>query len=322
VGSEFTLVVGIGMTLVAMVTASAGAQAPPNDIDLSIVPVERFTGEPYELAGKRIVFTSWYFIRPGGYAWKDEKGQTVSVTRTIPVGPWDANFERKWDTPRGVRIVAQQPQRYGPVIRSEHPWDQKAISIRQVLQDGEKYRAWGGVEDMRSRVNMAYYESDDGLHWHRPKLGLVEYDGDRQNNLVESFPGGVFIDPTAPTEQRYKSVGGEVEISFSEFKQFAERHPDRWEPRALRADRKMERPILTLHGFVSADGLTWRKLPEPFTVEHSDTQVVAGYNAQRKKYFIFTRNYFVGPRAVAAPRDPYMMSWLGEMNGSGRRSIG
>ncbi|HWP41328.1 MAG TPA: hypothetical protein VNL70_10420, partial [Tepidisphaeraceae bacterium] len=197
-GSEFTLVVGIGMTLVAMVTASAGAQAPPNDIDLSIVPPERFTGEPYELAGRRIVFTSWYFIRPGGYAWKDDKGQTVTVTRTIPVGPWDAHFERKWDTPRGVRIVAQQPQRYGPVIRSEHPWDQKAISIRQVLQDGEKYRAWGGVEDMRSRVNMAYYESDDGLHWHRPKLGLVEYDGDKQNNLVESFPGGVFIDPTAP----------------------------------------------------------------------------------------------------------------------------
>jgi hypothetical protein len=84
----------------------------------------------------------------------------------------------------------------------------------------------------------------------------------------------------------------------------------------------MEKPILTVNGFVSSDGLTWQKLPEPFLVEHSDTQVVAGYNAQRKKYFIYTRNYFVGPRAVDAPFEPVPLSWLGELNGSGRRSIG
>jgi hypothetical protein len=198
----------------------------------------------------------------------------------------------------------------------------QGISIRQVLKDGEKYRAWGGVEDKDGKTHTAYYESADGLHWERPRLGLVEYAGSKDNNLIENFPGSVFIDRTAPPTERYKSVGGEVEISFEEFKAFAAKHSDRWEPRALRADRKMEKPILSLHGFTSADGITWKKLPEAFTVEHSDTQVVAGYDAARRKYFIFTRHYFVGPRAVGAPMDPVPMSWLGEFNGSGRRSIG
>ena len=54
----------------------------------------------------RIVFTSWYYVRPGGYAWKDDKGEVVSVTRTRLVGPWEAHYERKWDTPQGVRLVA------------------------------------------------------------------------------------------------------------------------------------------------------------------------------------------------------------------------
>ena len=325
---EITLVLAIGFILVA--AASVLGAAPPasdpaqraNDVDLGVIPPDKFTGEPYVLAGKRIVFTSWYYVRPGGYAWKDEKGENVSVTRARAVGPWEAHFERKWDAPHGIRIVAQRPQRYGPVVASEKPWEAKALGIKQLLKDGDKYRAWGGVEDNDGKVHIAYYESSDGMNWSRPSLGLIEYAGSKDNNLVDDFPGDVFIDPAAPPQERYKSVGGEVDITFADFKKFAEKHPDRWEPRALRTDRKMANPIPTVQGFVSADGLRWRKLPEPFTIEHSDTHVVAGYDAARKKYFIFTRNYFVGSRAVGAPMDPHPMSWIGELDGSGRRSIG
>ena len=316
---------GVGILLGTLLVFAAVARAgepPANDIDLSVVPPDKFTGEPYTLAGKRLVFTNWFYVRPGGYAWKHKDGENVTVTRKRAVGAWEADYERKWDMPIGVRLVAQRPQRHGQVLPSRVAWDEQGQGIRQVLKDGDKYRAWGGVEDKQGRVHMAYYESSDGLNWTRPNLGLVEYEGSKENNRVPEFPGSVFIDPTAPAEERYKSVGGEVEISFAEFKAFAKKHPDRWESRALRADRKMEKPILSVGGFVSADGLRWRKLPESFTVEHSDTQVVGGYDAGRKKYFIFTRNYFVGPRAIGAPMDPAPMSWLGEFNGSGRRSIG
>lgn len=63
-------------------------------------------------------------------------------------------------------------------------------------------------------------------------------------------------------------------------------------------------------------------MPEPFTIEHCDTQVVGAYDAVGKKYMIFTRTWFVGPRSPRAPEDPVNMSWLGESRGAGRRSIG
>jgi len=46
-------------------------------------------------------------------------------------------------------------------------------------------RARAGTEGWRA----AYAESKDGIHWVKPNLGLVEYHGDRNNNLVELPPG-------------------------------------------------------------------------------------------------------------------------------------
>ena len=39
-------------------------------------------GEPYELTGKRIVFTTWYWVRPGEYDWVDDQGKTVLAKKT------------------------------------------------------------------------------------------------------------------------------------------------------------------------------------------------------------------------------------------------
>jgi hypothetical protein len=33
--------------------------------------------EPYALQGKRMVFTSWFYIRPGHFDWLNEKGESV-----------------------------------------------------------------------------------------------------------------------------------------------------------------------------------------------------------------------------------------------------
>src|SRR5204863_4995099 len=86
--NNMTSQITIALLVALMVATAFGAETttqptqpaqPPNDIDLSVVPPERFTGEPYVLAGTRIVFTSWYYVRPGGYAWKDDNDQAVSA---------------------------------------------------------------------------------------------------------------------------------------------------------------------------------------------------------------------------------------------------
>lgn len=61
---------------------------------------------------------------------------------------------------------------------------------------------------MQIDARVCYAESDDGLHFTKPKLGLHEVDGSKANNVVQpGIIGGcsVWIDPNAPPEHRYKT---------------------------------------------------------------------------------------------------------------------
>ena len=106
-----------------------------------------------------------------------------------------------------------------------------------VMREGDIFRLWylayewdppagvelpvtGTAEDAglfweHTRGRLCYAESADGVHWERPNLGLVEYRGSGDNNILGPAvhdpvrqagwnAGTVFRDPTAPPEQRYK----------------------------------------------------------------------------------------------------------------------
>ncbi len=80
--------------------------------------------------------------------------------------------------------------------------------------DGQ-YRMWYDGYDKEGRRQICYAVSADGLKWERPKLGLVEYRGGKENNLV-AIDGGqpvrgmcalVVYDPEDPDPaRRYKMV--------------------------------------------------------------------------------------------------------------------
>jgi hypothetical protein len=54
-----------------------------------------------------------------------------------------------------------------------------------------------------------YAESDDGIHWHKPNLGIFTFDGSPDNNIVWDLHGAsVFIDrEEADSQKRYKAIG-------------------------------------------------------------------------------------------------------------------
>ena len=60
---------------------------------------------------------------------------------------------------------------------------------------------------------MAYAESDDGVTWRKPVLGLKEFDGSKANNLVIVLPDGcpngdgIFKDPSATPARKRRSAG-------------------------------------------------------------------------------------------------------------------
>lgn len=82
---------------------------------------------------------------------------------------------------------------------------------RTVLYDDEEklFKCWYTGTDLSMDKWWAsgYAVSDDGVHWVKPRLGLIEYNGSKGNNLVRRSWGPVIRDRDEPDEsRRYKSI--------------------------------------------------------------------------------------------------------------------
>ena len=65
-----------------------------------------------------------------------------------------------------------------------------------------------------SHPGLCYARSNDGISWEKPNLGLAEFEGSKDNNIVVgSAPAGiekistegmVFYDPKAPEDQKFR----------------------------------------------------------------------------------------------------------------------
>jgi hypothetical protein len=100
---------------------------------------------------------------------------------------------------------------------ADRPWENFVINWLTVLADEGRYRMWYECYDRGYKgdqdARYAYAESRDGIRWEKPSLGLVDYAGSRDNNLIwarldgkPTHGAGFFKDPTAPPEQRYKTL--------------------------------------------------------------------------------------------------------------------
>jgi len=124
--------------------------------------------------------------------WHDEAGKPVSVIGNQEAH--EAGFKRV-DHPWGIRLVVKNSIRSGPVFKKESPWEGDGISISTILKENGVYRAWGSTSwgDLKNKGDsyFCYFESPDGKDWRRPSCGIIEYDGDRDNNLLGKHGGTV-----------------------------------------------------------------------------------------------------------------------------------
>lgn len=128
-----------------------------------------------------------------------------------------------------ARLEIHQPQAREIVLDHDAPWEGTGSGYHSVFRDGDKYRmyykAWhlevkdGSVNTGTHPLFCCYAESDDGIRWKKPELGLIEFQGSKANNIVmapETFGGvksdpghpAVFKDdnPACPPEARYKAI--------------------------------------------------------------------------------------------------------------------
>src|SRR3989339_35146 len=98
--------------------------------------------EPYQLAGKRIVFTNWYFIRPPDVDWLDNNGQSVYWTNKSVPYHGEANFISS-NVPHGIRLFVEPAQREISIIQRDRAWDKGGIRLSTLINEDGKYRLWG-----------------------------------------------------------------------------------------------------------------------------------------------------------------------------------
>jgi len=243
----------------------------------------------------------------------------VGSDKQLFFGPWteDGRDEHLVESMEDVRMTMNPARVTGErLVVQDKPWEGKGIlDMRQfVLKDGDLFRMYyaavpyhfvpedpsdpaikkqyGSIWKKPYQRILCYAESDDGIHWRKPDLGLCQWRGSHENNILlpnDDFPyvfselegASVFIDPAArsPDEKykmfaKMKGVSGKVVVG-----------------------QEGDIPITTDKGlpkaqysFGSPDGIHWRLLStKKMNSHHSDTQFSVFRDEELQKYVQYTR---------------------------------
>ena len=206
------------------------------------------------------------------------------------------------DSAEGVRFVLHSPRPKEVAIRLDRPYEDEILYDPSVIKDGHRYRMWYRTNLTNSPLYTGYAESLDGIHWVKPDLGLIEFQGSTDNNIVWPVPGGkggilsFFKDsnPETPEQERYKAIGsGSEEV------------PGR--PGRRRG---------VFYGIVSADGLRWRNTQDepivkaPVEDPAFDSHNIVLWDQARGHYSIYARGWKRhGVRDIRRFTSPDFRTW-------------
>ena len=207
-------------------------------------------------------------------------------------------LEVLWDMERiasldNARLTLHAPKLREVAVVHDQPWEGNVCCYHTVFQDGSLYRMYYRGANWDKKATHAevtcYAESDDGIVWRKPALGLIAFNGSTSNNIVWSGHGShnftPFRDPNpdCPAEQKYKALGGN------------------------------EKGLVP---FVSPDGLRWRVLRvEPVITKGAfDSQNLAFWDAEKRLYVAYFRDFQKGNansgvRAIKTCTSKDFISW-------------
>jgi hypothetical protein len=129
--------------------------------------------------------------------------------------------DRSIEATRGVKLTMVRPDKHpsNPILERGKMGapDAHRAGFPTVIHDNGAWRMWyvatpGHGNYYKSLVG--YAESDDGVTWRKPELGLTEFHGSKKNNLVKMVRGlstvSVMMDEGAPPERRYVMAGADM----------------------------------------------------------------------------------------------------------------
>ena len=191
-----------------------------------------------------------------------------------------------------TRLQLHRPVRREIVFRADAPWEGNGSAYQSVFRDGDRIRLYyrGGHPSAsaayerypRSWETLCLTESTDGIHWTRPELGIVEFEGSKRNNLL--------LDSSMVAD-----IGG----SPAHTSAFKDGNPDCPEQERYKIIIVGSKPR-GLYLMTSPDGIHFAlKSREPFmTVGAFDSQNLAFWDSVRGEYRLYHRGFDKGVRDV------------------------
>lgn len=179
-----------------------------------------------------------------------------------------------------AELVLHKPEPQEVVLVCDKPWEGNTSAYYTIFQDGDLLRAYYRGAHFDTETKKAahpevtcYAESRDGIHWSKPELVLIEFNGSTKNNIIWDGAGThnftAFLDdnPDAPAEARYKALaGGTVDINGKK--------------------------KACLNALTSPDGLHWTQTAVAVITDGAfDSQNLAFYDVRRGEYRAYWR-YF------------------------------
>ncbi len=208
------------------------------------------------------------------------------------------------ESAEGVELELQHPRKAEKVFVFDQPWEGNTPFHLAILKDGDLYRMYyrgSSAPDYLIREDLepnekfvpvhtkvsCYAESRDGVNWTRPSLGQVEFNGSKENNILE-IGGAAKFNPfkdenlQTPDSSRYKGIA------------FA------------RAEGK--RGLVVLE---SADAINWRWMAEEPVITDGafDSHNLAFWDSVRGTYVSLYRDFKHGVRTVKYVTSKDFIHW-------------
>lgn len=197
------------------------------------------------------------------------------------------------DMSGAAALRLQQPVAREVAVVHDAPWEGNTCAYHTVFQDGGIYRMYyRGSHYPKTADQMkqdhpqltCYAESHDGIVWTKPQLGLYDFNGSKDNNIVwmgegcHNFAPFKDSNPHCSPEAAYKALGhGEG----------------------------------GLLAFGSPDGLHWKQLQDAPVITKGafDSQNLAFWDPARNCYVDYHRDFTNGVRAIMTCTSQDFRTW-------------
>ena len=202
------------------------------------------------------------------------------------------------DTLKNCSLELHHPVDKGTVLKFDKPWEGPFSAYCTVINNGEKFQLYyrglpTAGKDGSLAEHTCYAESEDGINWVKPELGIFEVNSTKNNNVILANAAPVthnfspFFDTrkNVKPEQKYKALGGNEKSG--------------------------------LIAYVSPDGIHWSKLrEEPVIIGRKsdfDSQNVSFWSEEEEKYICYYRTWItkngVRYRSIARTTSTDFINW-------------